>query len=74
MGSIVLLIMLLYYVFAVIAVKLYGTEFPELFGTLGKSFFTLFTVMTLEGWVDGVVKPIMEKFPTPGCSSSPSSW
>ena len=63
MGSIVLLILLLYYVFAVIAVKLYGPEFPELFGTLGKSFFTLFTVMTLEGWVDGVVKPIMEKFP-----------
>jgi voltage-gated sodium channel len=63
MASIVLLIMLLYYVFAVIAVKLYGPEFPELFGTLGKSFFTLFTVMTLEGWVDGVVKPIMEKFP-----------
>ncbi len=63
MGSIVLLIMLLYYVFAVIAVKLYGSEFPELFGTIGKSFFTLFTVMTLEGWVDGVVKPIMEKFP-----------
>jgi voltage-gated sodium channel len=63
MGSIVLLIGLLYYVFAVIAVKLYGPEFPELFGTLGKSFFTLFTVMTLEGWVDGVVKPIMEKFP-----------
>ena len=55
--------MLIYYVFAVIAVKLYGPEFPELFGTLGKSFFTLFTVMTLEGWVDGVVKPIMEKFP-----------
>ncbi|MCC6889501.1 MAG: ion transporter [Hyphomicrobiales bacterium] len=63
MASIVLLIMLLYYVFAVIAVKLYGPEFPELFGTLGKSFFTLFTVMTLEGWVDGVVRPIMEKFP-----------
>ena len=63
MGSIVLLIRLIYYVFAVIAVKLYGPEFPELFGTLGKSFFTLFTVMTLEGWVDGVVKPMMEKFP-----------
>jgi voltage-gated sodium channel len=63
MASIVLLIGLLYYVFAVIAVKLYGTAFPELFGTLGRSFFTLFTVMTLEGWVDGVVKPIMEQFP-----------
>ena len=25
--------------------------------------FTLFTVMTLEGWVDGVTKPIMEHHP-----------
>ncbi len=62
MGSIVVLIGLIYYVFAVIATKLYGTEFPELFGTLGRSMFTLFTVMTLEGWVE-VVKSMMEKFP-----------
>jgi voltage-gated sodium channel len=63
MGSIALLIGLLYYVFAVMATKMYGQDFPALFGTLGDSLFTLFTVMTLEGWVDGVVKPIMEKFP-----------
>ena len=62
MGSIVLLIGLLYYVFAVMAVKMYGAEFPEIFGTLGRSFFTLFTVMTLEGWVE-IVKSMMEKFP-----------
>jgi voltage-gated sodium channel len=63
MGSIVLLIGLIYYVFAVMATKMFGDAKPELFGTLGDSLFTLFTVMTLEGWVDGVVKPIMEKFP-----------
>lgn len=63
MGSIVLLIGLLYYVFAVMATKLYGADFPALFGSLPASLFTLFTVMTLEGWVDGVVKPVMEKFP-----------
>jgi len=63
MGSIVLLIALLYYVFAVIATKLYGPNFPDLFGTLGTTLFTLFTVMTLEGWVEGVVKPVMEKHP-----------
>jgi voltage-gated sodium channel len=63
MGSIVLLIALLYYVFAVIATKLYGQDFPDLFGTLGATLFTLFTVMTLEGWVEGVVKPVMEKYP-----------
>jgi voltage-gated sodium channel len=63
MGSIVLLIGLIYYVCAVMAVNLFGEDFPALFGTLPASLFTLFTIMTLEGWVDGVVKPIMEKFP-----------
>jgi voltage-gated sodium channel len=63
MGSIVLLIGLVYYVCAVMAANLFGADFPALFGTLGASLFTLFTIMTLEGWVDGVVKPIMEKYP-----------
>src|SRR5262245_10621438 len=63
MGSILLLIALIYYVCAVMAVNLFGEDFPALFGTLGASLFTLFTIMTLEGWVDGVVKPIMEKHP-----------
>ena len=63
MGSIVLLIGLIYYVFAVMATKMFGDDKPELFGTLGDSLFTLFTVMTLEGWVDGVTKPVMEKHP-----------
>jgi voltage-gated sodium channel len=62
MGSIVLLIGLIYYVFAVMATKLFGEVKPEEFGTLGDSLFTLFTVMTLEGWVE-VVKGIMEKHP-----------
>jgi voltage-gated sodium channel len=63
MGSIVLLIGLIYYVFAVMATKLFGEIKPELFGTLGETLFTLFTVMTLEGWVDGVTRPLMEKQP-----------
>ena len=63
MGSIALLLLLVFYVFAVMATQLYGGDFPELFGNLGRSAFTLFAVMTLETWVDGVVKPVMEKFP-----------
>ena len=63
MGSILLLICLIFYVAAVMAVNLYGADFPEQFGTLGRSLFTLFTVMTLEGWVDDVVKPILAKHP-----------
>lgn len=63
MGAIVFLIGLLYYVFAIIAIKLFGTDNPELFGTLGKSLYTLFTVMTLEGWTNDVAKPVMEHHP-----------
>jgi hypothetical protein len=35
----------------VMATKLFGDDNPNLFGNLGESLFTLFTVMTLEGWV-----------------------
>jgi voltage-gated sodium channel len=62
-GAIVALLGLVYYVAAVMATKMFGTDFPELFGHLGRSLFTLFQIMTLEGWVDGVVEPIMEVYP-----------
>ncbi len=63
MGSILLLIALIFYVFGVMAVNLYGAEDPEHFGTLGSALYTLFTVMTLEGWVNDVVNPLMETRP-----------
>jgi voltage-gated sodium channel len=63
MSSILLLIALVFYVSAVMAANLYGKEFPELFGTLGASLYTLFTIMTLEGWTNDVVNPIMDKHP-----------
>jgi voltage-gated sodium channel len=63
MGSILLLIALIFYVFGVMAVNLCGADGPEHFGTLGSALFTLFTVMTLEGWVDDVVNPLMETGP-----------
>ena len=63
MGSILLLIALVFYVSAVMAVNLYGKEFPELFGTLGTSLYTLFTIMTLEGWTNDVVNPIRKVHP-----------
>lgn len=63
MGSILLLIGLVFYVSAVMAVNLYGKDYPDLFGTLGTSLYTLFTIMTLEGWTNDVVNPIMETHP-----------
>lgn len=63
MGSIMLLLALVFYVFAVMATKLYGTSFPEHFGSIAASLYTLFQIMTLEGWSDGVVRPVMEVYP-----------
>jgi voltage-gated sodium channel len=62
-GAIIALLGLVYYVAAVMTTKMFGADFPELFGHLGRSLFTLFQIMTLEGWVDGVVKPVMEVHP-----------
>ena len=63
MGAIIALLMLLFYVGAVIATKLYGGSFPEWFGTLGETFYTLFQVMTLESWSMGIVRPVLEVHP-----------
>jgi voltage-gated sodium channel len=64
MGSIMLLLGLVFYVFAVMATKLYGESFPDRFGDIAISLYTLFQIMTLEGWSDGVVRPVMEVYPT----------
>ncbi len=61
MASIGLLLVIVYYVFAVIATKLYGETNPELFGTLGNSIYTLFQAMTFDDWSNGIVKPLSEK-------------
>ena len=63
MGAIVFLIGLIYYVFAVMATQMFGEDNPKLFGTLGDSLFTLFTVMTLEGWTNDVARPVMQNHP-----------
>ncbi|EHP31358.1 Voltage-gated sodium channel [Sulfurimonas gotlandica GD1] len=63
MLSIAGLLMLLFYIFAIMATQLYSESFPLWFGTLGESFYTLFQVMTLESWSMGIVRPIMEVHP-----------
>lgn len=61
--SIGLVLLIIYYVFAVIATKLFGAAFPDWFGTIGRSLYTLFQVMTLESWSMGISRPVMERFP-----------
>ncbi|MEQ8297719.1 MAG: ion transporter [Nitratireductor sp.] len=63
MGSIMLLLSLVYYVFSVMATKLFGAAFPDWFGTIALSAYSLFQIMTLESWSMGIVRPVMEVFP-----------
>ncbi len=62
-ASIAAILGVILYVFAVLATKFFGGAFPEWFGNLHVSLFSLFQIMTLEGWV-GMVEQIMEVFPT----------
>jgi voltage-gated sodium channel len=63
MGSIVLLLGLVFYVFAVMATKLFSDSFPEKFGSLGQSAYTLFEVMTMDSWSTGTVRPMLGDHP-----------
>lgn len=62
-GSIALLLTLIFYVCAVIATQTFGAAFPDWFGSLSESIFTLFQIMTLESWAMGIVRPVCEQFP-----------
>ncbi|MEM8951951.1 MAG: ion transporter [Pseudomonadota bacterium] len=63
MGAVMILLGLVYYVFAVMATLLFGESFPQWFGTIGESLYSLFQIMTLESWSMGIVRPVMEQYP-----------
>ena len=63
LGAVVAILCLIFYVAAVMATQLFGADFPHWFGTLGKSLYSLFQIMTLESWSMGIVRPVMEVHP-----------
>ncbi|WP_108658550.1 ion transporter [Acuticoccus kandeliae] len=63
MGSIIVLLCIVFYVASVIATELFGATHPEWFGTIGLSAYTLFQVMTLESWSMGIARPVMDAMP-----------
>ena len=63
MGSVMMLLMVIYFVFSVMATNLFGDHFSDWFGHIGNSAYTLFQIMTLESWSMGIVRPVMEVFP-----------
>lgn len=63
LGAVVALLLLIFYVAGVMATQLFGDTFPQWFGNLGSSIYSLFQIMTLESWSMGIVRPVMEAFP-----------
>lgn len=70
MSSVIGVLVLIFYVCAVLATKLFGQHpdpnMQEWFGTIGASGYTLFQIMTLESWSMGIVRPTLEIFPWAG--------
>jgi voltage-gated sodium channel len=62
MASVFLLMAIIFYIGSVISTKLFADTFPEWFGSLGLSAYSLFQIMTLESWSMGIVRPVMTEF------------
>ena len=62
LSGVMLLMAVFLYTSAVLATNLFGDKFPEWFGSLGGSLFSLFQILTLEGWAD-IARAVMEPYP-----------
>jgi voltage-gated sodium channel len=67
MVSIIGVLLIIFYVSAVLTTKLFGDhpdpDMQAWFGSVGASAYTLFQIMTLESWSMGIVRPVMEHYP-----------
>jgi voltage-gated sodium channel len=61
-ASIGAILMIMLYVSSLIAVNMFGHDFPEWFGSIQASLFTLFQVMTSENWPE-IARSVMEVYP-----------
>jgi voltage-gated sodium channel len=57
------LMLILYYVYAVIGVNLFGESNPTEFGSIFSTMITLFQLMTFDGWATDLMRPMMEIHP-----------
>jgi voltage-gated sodium channel len=62
LGGVLLLMSVFLYTSAVLAVNLFGQTFPQWFGSLGGALFSLFQILTLEGWAD-MAREVMTVYP-----------
>lgn len=57
------LLLLLFYIFSIMGTTMFAEAFPEFFGSIGKSMYSLFQIMTLESWSMGIARPVIAQFP-----------
>ena len=63
LSAVLAILLIIFYAGAVMAVKFFGQEFPQWFGSVGGAMYSLFQIMTLESWSMGIVRPVMEVYP-----------
>ncbi len=63
LSGVIVVMFIFFYTMAVLSTKLFGEAFPQWFGNIGSSLFSLFQIMTLESWSMGIVRPVMNTYP-----------
>lgn len=61
------LLLIIFYIFGIMGQNLFHEAFPQWFGTLGETMYTLFQVTTLESWSMGIARPVMQVYPWAWC-------
>ena len=62
-ASVGTIIVLIFYISAVLVTNFFGNKFEDWFGSIGESMYSLFQIMTLESWSMGIVRPVMKEYP-----------
>ena len=62
-GWIGVLLLMVFYIYAVMGTQLFGDAFPGDFGHIGLALYSLFQIMTLESWSEAIARPIMAAYP-----------
>ena len=62
MGHVILLMSIIFYIYAVTGFHLFHEHDPEHWGTLGAALLTLFKIVTLEGWIE-IMNALIEAQP-----------
>ena len=55
--------LIIFYCYSVVGTLIFGEKFVDWFGSIWKSLYSLFQIMTLESWSMGIARPVIAVFP-----------